>query len=405
MTEQQKPAAFAPRIVDRVKNILLQPRVEWDRIAAEPANVNALYIRYVAPLAAIAAVATAIGWVVFGYGALGFYVRLDPVSGAVQAVVQFVMSMVSVFALGLIINALAPSFGSQADPMQAHKVAAYSATASFVAQLFAIFPPLSVLGVLGLYSLVLLFMGLPRLMKTQDDKRIGYFVTVLVVSLVLGLVISAVTTTVRGSLPRFGGGWSFGQQERAPRQSEEGRVQLPGGGSVDLGELQRGAEQLEQSVRQAAQVRLDPDALQATLPETLDGGFTRTSVSSSAAGDARAGLTQAEADYARGDDTLKIEITHMGAMSGVATLGAAMGVQTNQEDADGYARTHPEDGRTVIEEVRRNARTVKYGVITRTGVSIIAEGRGPGLSIEDARAAVNAVGVERIEAMSAPEQQ
>ena len=36
-------------IVDRVKNILLQPKAEWDRIAGEPADVSKLYIAYALP--------------------------------------------------------------------------------------------------------------------------------------------------------------------------------------------------------------------------------------------------------------------------------------------------------------------------------------------------------------------
>jgi len=40
-------------LVDRVKNILLTPQAEWDKIAAEPADLNKLYLGYVLPLAAL----------------------------------------------------------------------------------------------------------------------------------------------------------------------------------------------------------------------------------------------------------------------------------------------------------------------------------------------------------------
>jgi len=38
---------------------------------------------------------------------------------------------------------------------------------------FAIFPPLAMLAILGLYSLVLLYFGLGPMMKTPDDKKDG----------------------------------------------------------------------------------------------------------------------------------------------------------------------------------------------------------------------------------------
>ena len=220
MTTEPQPTApgSTTGLVDRVKNILLQPRAEWDRISPEPVNVGALYTGYVLPLAALAAICTAIGWIVFGYGGLGFYIRLDPISGIVQAVVQLASAVFGVFLLAIIINALAPNFGSTPDQGQAHKIAAYSATASFLAGCFAIVPALAPLGILGLYSLFLLYVGLPRLMKTPDDKRVGYFVTVIIVAIVLSLLVGVVTSTVRGALPTggFGGGALFGQNEPAP---------------------------------------------------------------------------------------------------------------------------------------------------------------------------------------------
>ena len=48
-------------LVDRVKNILLTPKTEWEVIDAEPTTVADLYKGYIIPLAAIGPVAQAIG--------------------------------------------------------------------------------------------------------------------------------------------------------------------------------------------------------------------------------------------------------------------------------------------------------------------------------------------------------
>ena len=48
-------------IVDRVKNILLQPAREWEVIEGEAETIGGLYRRYIIPLAAIPAVAGLIG--------------------------------------------------------------------------------------------------------------------------------------------------------------------------------------------------------------------------------------------------------------------------------------------------------------------------------------------------------
>ena len=191
-------------LIERVKNILLQPRAEWDRIAVEPANTTGLYTGYLLPLAALAALCGLVGMSVFGYSFMGVTVRVPIVAGLASAVVRVVMTMVGAYLLAFITNMLAPNFGSQPDMGQAQKLAVYSGTAGLIAGVFAIIPALAVLSILGLYSLALLYLGLPRLMKTPEDKRIGYFATIIVVCIVLGLVASVVFTALSGALGGLG---------------------------------------------------------------------------------------------------------------------------------------------------------------------------------------------------------
>ena len=79
--------------------------------------------------------------------------------------------------------------------MQALKVAAYSSTASWVAGIFGLIPALSWLRILGLYSLYLLYLGLPVLMKAPQDKAAGYTGVVIIAAIVLFMVIGLVAGT------------------------------------------------------------------------------------------------------------------------------------------------------------------------------------------------------------------
>lgn len=181
-------------LMDRAKNILFQPKQEWPAIDAEQASVGGLYKGYIIPLAAIGPVASLIGWSVLGMRVPFVGAIKIPISyGLRMAVVQYVGALVGTFVLALIIDALAPTFGGQKNRIQALKVAAYSATAAWVAGIFAIIPALAILGILGLYSLYLLYLGLPVLMKSPQDKAMGYTVVVIVVAIVLAIVISVIT--------------------------------------------------------------------------------------------------------------------------------------------------------------------------------------------------------------------
>jgi hypothetical protein len=180
-------------LMDRVKNILLNPRQEWAVIDAEPTVPVELYKQYIMPLAAIGPVATMIGSTVFGYRIPLVGTFRAPIGQALASmVVTYLLTLGGVYVLALIIDALAPNFGGTKNQLQALKVAAYSSTASWVAGIFSLVPGLRWLNILGLYSLFLLYLGLPLLMKTPEEKALAYTVLVILAALVLFLVIGLV---------------------------------------------------------------------------------------------------------------------------------------------------------------------------------------------------------------------
>jgi len=145
-------------------------------------------------LAAIPAVCGFIGGSIVGYSVLGASYRMPIANGVTGLVLQYALSLAGVYVLALIIDALAPSFGSQKNFMQAMKVAAFAPTASWIGGVFSIIPLLGIIGLIfAIYTLYQLFIGLPLLMKTPEDKSVVYFVVVLIVALIVGVVISAVT--------------------------------------------------------------------------------------------------------------------------------------------------------------------------------------------------------------------
>ena len=55
--------------------------------------------------------------------------------------------------------------------------------------MFTALPILAVLMVLGLYSFYLLYLGLPILMRTAQDKTLGYLLSVIVCTIIVWGVI------------------------------------------------------------------------------------------------------------------------------------------------------------------------------------------------------------------------
>ena len=112
---------------------------------------------------------------------------------ATLAGVTVVVALVSVFVLSKLVSMLATGFGGQRNDVQGLKVAAYSSTAAWVGAVFSILPKLNLVAMLvSLYSLVLLYMGLPILMKVPKDRAMGYTAVVVIIAVVMFLIGQAV---------------------------------------------------------------------------------------------------------------------------------------------------------------------------------------------------------------------
>jgi hypothetical protein len=180
-------------LTDRVKNILLQPAQEWPVIEKESTSISELYRSYIVPLAAIGPIASIIGLSFVGMSVSysgAFRVPLMTAIG--QAVVNYVLALAGVYVLALVIDALAPTFQGKKNAVQALKVAAYSSTAAWLVAIFIIVPALAFLQIVGLYSLYLLYLGLPALMKAPQDKALVYTIVVIIAAVVIFTIIGAV---------------------------------------------------------------------------------------------------------------------------------------------------------------------------------------------------------------------
>jgi len=167
-------------LVQRAKSILLDPKTEWPVIEGEQGDAQYLFTNYVAILAAIPAVSAFIGYAIAG---LGFGRAL------MLGIFAYVIYGVAWYLEALVIDALAPTFGGRKNFPSALKLAAYSSTAGWLAGIFQLIPPLSILSILGLYSLYLLWLGIPTLMKVPADRAIGYTAAVVVIMFVIMFVL------------------------------------------------------------------------------------------------------------------------------------------------------------------------------------------------------------------------
>ena len=178
-------------LAERAKGIIIKPKATWETIKGETSTVKDLFTSYAAVLALIPAVANFIGLSFIGTSLSSFHYRVPVISGLVYSVLQYVLTLVGMYVVAFIIDALAPNFNSKKDMPAAVKVAVFSWTPALIAGVLGIIPALSPLILLAsLYSLYLLYIGLPILMETPKDKAVPYFAVVIVASIVVMVVVS-----------------------------------------------------------------------------------------------------------------------------------------------------------------------------------------------------------------------
>lgn len=182
-TERKRPW------LSRLWNLLIEPRAEWAVIEAEADTVRGLMLRWVLPLSAVGPMGKLLGSQIFGYNRYGADMRPPITTALTELVVSYALSVGAVYLLSRMISGLAVYFGGREHRTNAMKVAAYGGTAAFLAGGFQLVPSLQWIGVVGLYSLYLIYAGLPALMHVTRRKAFTFTVVALLAAIGLSIVV------------------------------------------------------------------------------------------------------------------------------------------------------------------------------------------------------------------------
>jgi hypothetical protein len=177
-------------LVERAKEIILKPQETWEKLKGEETTIKDLYTSYACILALIPAIANFIGMSLIGSSFMGISFRVPIGTGLLHAILQYVLTLVGIYVVAFIIDALAPSFDSKKNMVAAMKVAVYASTPAWIAGILGIIPMLGILAIIAsLYGLYLFYVGLPILMETPKEKVLGYFIVVIVVAVIVSVLV------------------------------------------------------------------------------------------------------------------------------------------------------------------------------------------------------------------------
>lgn len=409
------------KIIERVKAILITPKTEWPIAATESATTSGLYAGYIAIVAAFPIIAGFLKGSLIGTSVFGITVRTPIGMGIVGMLLHYGLTLVLVYVMALIINALAPTFGGQKDMVQALKTVAYAWTASWVAGIAVIVPWLGWLIAIagGIYSIYLLYLGLPYTMKCPAEKAGGYTAVSVIIAIVLSWIIGMIVLGVVGTAAMTGaamGGMhisgSNGDSVTVDSNSALGKLAAMGQRAEQAGKELDAAQKSGDNAAQSAAMgkmmgavsgangtveALAPDQIKAFLPDSL-GSLKRTSTSAQRNNAMGMQVSDATAEYASDNGQhITLEITDTGGAKGFMAMAAAMAPEEEKETDHGYEKTYTADGNMVHEEWNTQSKSGEYSVVLGKRFTVKASGTAD--SIDQLKQAVAGIDQGKLESL------
>lgn len=406
------------KIIARVKSILLTPRSEWPVIAAEPETVGGLFSGYILVMAAIPALIRFLSSTLIGVSVplLGSY-RVGMTAGLSTAVLIYVLTLVEIFVMALIVEALAPTFSGEKNRVQALKTVAYAFTASWVASIVGIIPGLGLISALAglIYGIYLLNMGLPYTMKCPPDKSMGYTAVTIVVAIVIGVVVNIIVANVGGYGAYNRGLYGLSSPSRNAGDFAAGGVGLQAlaqrmqiaSKQVDAAQKSGDSSAQANAVGQLLGTALGsggkveslaPDRIKPFIPDSLD-GLKRTQLSVERNAAMGVQISKGTASYSDGaQKNLNLEITDTGSLKGLVGFASGWaGVEQETETDHGYDKTYKSGNQLVHEKWDSRDQRGEYGVVVADRFSVNVSGNAA--NIDELKAAVGSINLSGLESL------
>jgi hypothetical protein len=299
-------------------------------------------------------------------------------------------------------------------------------------------------GLIGLYGLYLLYLGLPVMMKSAQEKAVGYTAVVVLCAIVISLVVTLVVGALlgamgmgMGAMSGIGGG-ALSRSDRGADQAASVLSNLMGGKSDEdkarmkeaMANLQKMGEQAQQAEKTARATGKDPGAAAANsvdlntalaavgtmasggkevkpvdfhalkdlLPESV-GALARREASGQSGEAAGMKGSSATAHYAdAGNTSLTLAITDLGSLSGLAGLATKFNPNMEKETDSGYERTRTVNGQMLHQKYDRRSKSGEYDMLIGNRFTVTAQGSN--VSEEMLASAVKSVDVGKLAALA-----
>ncbi len=161
-------------IINRIKNIIIQPQKAWVVIDRDKSSFNTVIKRYALPLIILSSLAE---FVNVGLMQKGFFL----IDGFLYAIINFASYYLGMYLTAITVSYIAPSFLAINDKDTCFKLIIYSTTPIYlISTVTNLFISLVILNIIYIYPIYLLWLGLGTLLKTPEKTKMGFIVIILI---------------------------------------------------------------------------------------------------------------------------------------------------------------------------------------------------------------------------------
>jgi hypothetical protein len=258
----------------------------------------------------------------------------------------------------------------------------------------------------GLYGIYVLYLGLPVLMQSPREKAFGYTASVVICTILVGIVFAVLSTVAHIGGARqgfFGAAGATAAEQAADRaaaapgagapaadaaQNSPSSLSAAGGLLTALGGALGGPHRVD---------TVDFNTLRAMLPASLP-GMMRTRAEGESQGAVGVKTSSAKADYAGNNGAgVHIEIADISGVSGLVDLAGGLIQSTTSESDSGFERNVLIGGRTVHEKYDARNRHGDLSIILVKRFSV--EVSGNDVNMDSLEQTLSQIDLARLESM------
>lgn len=181
----------------RVIQIMTRPKVEWAKVVNETPGTSKL-LTYAVTLLLIPTICNFVAYSFIGVKMMGYTFKSTS-TGLQQGLMTMIGGFISVYLTAFVVDMLATSFDSDKNFGRSLQLVVYSMTPYWVAGILFLIPGFqAVVFLFGIYSIVLMYKGMPIVMRTPQHKAAGYLIVCIIVLIVIQVVVALILGLILG---------------------------------------------------------------------------------------------------------------------------------------------------------------------------------------------------------------